>query len=85
MNKHNLYMEFNFLFNFSNSLLFWGLDNFFLESGTVGKKAMVSNSSGFRAIEKHPWTKSFIRSGREYCSMDSRGDLSDEYNTIAYW
>ena len=38
MNKHNLYMEFNFLFNFSNSLLFWGLDNFFLESGTVGKK-----------------------------------------------
>ena len=54
MNKHNLYIEFNFLFNFPNSLLFWGLDNFFLESGTIGKKAMVSNSSGFQTIEKHP-------------------------------
>lgn len=39
MNKHNLYMEFNFLFNFSNSLLFWGLDNFFFRIWDGRKKS----------------------------------------------
>ena len=53
-------MNTTFIWNLTSCLtsqivyFFGGWTIFFLESGTVGKKAMVSNSSGFRTIEKHP-------------------------------